>query len=72
MSFGSATRAHMLPAIFAAFFLRSARLSRKPLDRTGTMSASDGASTTFTKVISRRTSRHGCVSSAGLAMAPRR
>ena len=36
------------------------------------MSASEGASTTFTNVISSRTSRHRCVSSAGLAIAPSR
>eukprot|EP00982_Pelagococcus_subviridis_P009637 30936-Pelagococcus_subviridis.AAC.36 len=60
MSFASLTSAHMFPAIFAAFFFKSARRSLRPLDNTGTISASDGASTTFTNVISSRTSKHGC------------
>ena len=72
MSLASATSEHMFPAILAAFFFRSALLSRKPRDSTGTMSASEGASTVFTKVISRSTSRHGAVRSAGAEMAPSR
>ena len=35
MSLASATSAHMLPAIFAAFFFRSALRSRKPRVRDG-------------------------------------
>mmetsp|Transcript_12687 Transcript_12687/g.30626 ORF Transcript_12687/g.30626 Transcript_12687/m.30626 type:complete len:258 (+) Transcript_12687:2-775(+) len=72
MSLESATSAHMFPAILAAFFLRSALRSRRPRVSTGTMSARDGASTVFTKVVSSRMSRHGRVLSAGRAMAPRR
>mmetsp|Transcript_39032 Transcript_39032/g.79910 ORF Transcript_39032/g.79910 Transcript_39032/m.79910 type:complete len:230 (+) Transcript_39032:3216-3905(+) len=56
-SLGSETRLHMLPTMVAAFFLRSVLRVRRPRCTTGTSSASDGASTAFTNVVSITTSR---------------
>mmetsp|Transcript_21110 Transcript_21110/g.50936 ORF Transcript_21110/g.50936 Transcript_21110/m.50936 type:complete len:204 (-) Transcript_21110:3962-4573(-) len=55
-SLGSETRLHMLPTIVAAFFLESAELCLRPRCTTGMRSASDGASTAFTNVVSITTS----------------
>lgn len=69
MSLGSLTSEHMLPTILAAFFLLSVLRSRRPRETTGTISASDGASTVLTKTVLRSVSRHALVCLLGSAMA---
>ena len=51
ISFGSVTKEHMFPTIWAALFLVSALRSLKPLCTIGTNSASEGASIELTKVV---------------------
>lgn len=51
ISFGSVTNEHILPTIWAAFFLVSAPLSLSPLCTIGTKSASEGASIELTNVV---------------------
>lgn len=51
ISFGSVTNEHILPTIWAAFFLVSAPLSLSPLCTIGTKSASEGASIELMNVV---------------------